>query len=44
MQVPSKADGDSEEDVLDTEDELEGIPELTIDLEGDLSTNTRHRR
>ncbi|KAK3878967.1 hypothetical protein Pcinc_016411 [Petrolisthes cinctipes] len=44
VQVPARVDGESDDEVLDTEDELEGIPELTIDLEGDLTTSTRRRR
>ena len=36
--MPTTGDEESEEDFLDTEDELEGIPELTFDLEEELSS------
>ncbi|XP_042878001.1 echinoderm microtubule-associated protein-like 5 [Penaeus japonicus] len=41
VRLPSTVEGESDDDVLDTEDELEGIPELTIDLEEELAGSTR---
>lgn len=41
MRLPSSVEGESDDDVLDTEDELEGIPELTLDLEEELAGSTR---
>lgn len=38
MSLNPKTEGaESEEELLDTEDEYEGIPELTLDLEGEMS-------
>lgn len=41
VRLPSSVEGESDDDVLDTEDELEGIPELTLDLEEELAGSTR---
>lgn len=34
---------DSDADILDTEDEYEGLPELTLDLEGELALKAASR-
>ncbi|XP_042240211.1 echinoderm microtubule-associated protein-like 6 isoform X2 [Homarus americanus] len=41
VRLPSAVEGESEDDIIDTEDELEGIPELTQDLEQELAVNRR---
>ncbi|ROT74041.1 putative echinoderm microtubule-associated protein-like 5 isoform X2 [Penaeus vannamei] len=41
VRLPSSVEDESDDDVLDTEDELEGIPELTLDLEEELAGSTR---
>ncbi|XP_069172867.1 echinoderm microtubule-associated protein-like 5 isoform X2 [Procambarus clarkii] len=44
VRLPSAVEKQSDEDTLDTEDELEGIPELTQELEEDLAVNTASAR
>ncbi|XP_066956728.1 echinoderm microtubule-associated protein-like 6 isoform X2 [Macrobrachium rosenbergii] len=45
VQIPEKVQELSDDDAIDTEDELEGIPELTLDLEEEMSSvNTMSRQ
>ncbi|KAK7066468.1 Echinoderm microtubule-associated protein-like 5, partial [Halocaridina rubra] len=45
VRISSSIENESNDDVMDTEDELEGIPELTLDLEEELSERqTRSKR